>query len=89
MASILWLPKMMLRSENPRIKDSVELYWPLDGKFYSSTVVALREENGMVGINYEDGDSEKLELSFLSLNNSSSGDSKLDLNHYGHGSEPF
>jgi len=56
--------KLSNSGKQPTIGDSVEIHWPLDEKFYPGTFISFFEEEGKHIIDYNDGDTEKLDLKY-------------------------
>lgn len=47
---------------NPTVGDNIEVYWPIDKKFYGGTVHTHNERTGKYAVHYFDGDKENLNL---------------------------
>ena len=45
------------------VGDRIEVYWPMDTKFYSGTISSSKCGNGKHKVTYDDGDVEILDLS--------------------------
>ena len=55
--------KSTTRRMNPKVGMRIEVYWPLEKKFFSGTLVEYNSGTGKYRIDYDDGDSEDLNLS--------------------------
>lgn len=51
------------QTSHPEVGDEVEVYWPIDDKFYPGLVVTVDDKDTKYHITYTDGEEEVLNIS--------------------------